>query len=386
MRIFLDGRVLVGRDFGGVGRYASSLFENLLKTASADEFVLWLNSWQNKKNAAAQWRDKFANLEVIEGRWPNRLLDLTAGFFNRPRIDKKIAADIFYSPHFNILPLTRPEKRILTVHDLSFFHFPHFFSWRDSLYHRRQFLKKQFATAGKIVAVSDFTAWNLQETFKLPPEKVVRIYGGINPIFRKLAKSEIVEISPGVRELAETRPFILTVGTLEPRKNHIALIKAFDCLKTKPVFKDFVLAIAGPAGWLYQEIFEAAAQSPFRADIRFLGRVADDDLLWLYNHAAVFAYPSFFEGFGFPPLEAQACGCPVAASNRSSLPEILGDSALLADPWRIGELVGALETILLRDDLRRDLTAKGLKNAKRFDWQKTAKEFLDLFHSSGDLD
>ncbi len=387
MRIFLDGRVLVGRNFGGVGEYARLLFENLLKTAPKEEFILWLNGFRNKQEAASYWQGKFPNLKILEGRWPNRFFDLTSGFLNKPKIDRKIPADIFFSPHFNILALTRPDKRVLTVHDLSFIHFPEFFSWRDGLYHSRQFLTKQFREAGKIAAVSDFTAWDLAETFKLPPEKIIRIHSGINPIFRKLAPAEILDISDEVRQLAATKPFILIAGTtLEPRKNHIALIKAFNHLKEKTIFKDFVLAIAGPKGWLYKDIFKEAGSSPFARDINFLGSASENDLVWLYNKAAVFAYPSFFEGFGFPPLEAQACGLPVVASNRSSLPEILGDSALLIDPWRIEGLTMALEAVLTDDSLRQDLIRKGLVNVKRFDWQKTADEFLGLFRSLKSLE
>ncbi|MDP1706661.1 MAG: glycosyltransferase family 1 protein [bacterium] len=387
MRIFLDGRVLIGRNFGGVGEYARLLFENLLKSAPADEFILWLNSFRDKQEVVDYWQEKFPNLRIIENRWPNRLFDLTNGFLNGPKIDKKISADVFYSPHFNILSLATPRKRILTVHDLSFIHFPEFFSWRDNLYHGRQFLTKQFRAAEKIVAVSDFTAWDLAETFKLPAEKIIRIHSGINPIFRRLAVGEILDVSAEIRQMTETRPFILIAGTtLEPRKNHIALIKAFNHLKTKPIFKDFALVIAGPKGWLFEDIFKEAGSSPFAVDIRFLGSVSDNNLVWLYNNAAVFAYPSFFEGFGFPPLEAQACGLPVVASNRSSLLEILGDSALLVDPWRIGELAEALEAVLTKDSLRQDLIKRGLVNVKRFDWQKTADGFLGLFRSLKSLE
>lgn len=387
MKIFLDGRVLTGRNFGGVSEYARLLFKNLLKAAPADKFVLWLNSFRNKQEAINDWREKFSNLEIVEGSWPNRLFDLTSGFLNQPKIDRKISADVFYSPHFNILSLMESQKRILTVHDLSFIHFPEFFSWRDNLYHGRQFLAKQFREAGKIVAVSDFTAWDLAETFKLPAEKIIRIHSGINPVFRKLASGETLDISEQVRCLAETRPFVLIAGTtLEPRKNHIALIKAFNHLKEKAIFKDFALVIAGPKGWLFEDIFKEAGDSPFASDINFLGSVSENDLVWLYNNAAVFAYPSFFEGFGFPPLEAQACGLPVVASNRSSLPEILGSSALLVDPYRVGELTEALEVVLTKDSLRQDLIKRGLANAKRFDWQKTANDFSSLFSSPKSLE
>jgi glycosyltransferase involved in cell wall biosynthesis len=169
------------------------------------------------------------------------------------------------------------------------------------------------------------------------------------------------------------------MGTLEPRKNTGALVRAFDILKQDPVFRDLQLVIAGRPGWLYDDILRQIHNSPFREDIRFLGRVRTSDRVLLYNAASLFVYPSFFEGFGFPPLEAQACGIPVIASNRTSLPEILGDSAVLIDPWRIDELASAMREVLESPSASKKLVQLGLRNAERFDWEEAAKKTLKVF-------
>jgi len=174
---------------------------------------------------------------------------------------------------------------------------------------------------------------------------------------------------------------LLYVGALEPRKNISGIIKAFNLLKQNSAFNDLELFIVGPKGWLYNMIFKEARRSPHASDIRFWGSASLSEILYLYNCASAFVYPSFFEGFGFPPLEAQACSLPVIASNRASLPEILGNSALLIDPWRTDEMVMAIEAVLTDNTLRDLLIERGLQNVKRFDWNKTAEELIDVFKS-----
>ena len=181
------------------------------------------------------------------------------------------------------------------------------------------------------------------------------------------------------RQHAMTRPFFLYMGVLEPRKNIVAIIRAFNAIKEDSRFREFQLVLAGSAGWLYNEIFEEARRSRWKTDIRFLGEIAHADRVYKYNLAEAFIYPSFFEGFGFPPLEAQACGIAVIASNRSSLPEILGSSALLVDPWRIDDIVVAAKEIVLSPRFKEKMVQAGFQNIRRFDWKKTATETLEIF-------
>jgi len=194
-----------------------------------------------------------------------------------------------------------------------------------------------------------------------------------------------IEVGPRfVRTSAEVRQnkvrplipekFILYFGTIEPRKNLIGLIKAFELLKDKSI----KLVIAGTKGWLYQDIFKIASQSKRKKDIIFTGFVKEEDKPYLYNLAQSFVYPSFFEGFGFPPLEAMACGIPTIVSANSSLPEVVGDAALMVNPKNIDELAWAMEESLVNNQLRERLIKKGLTQAQKFSWQRCAQQTLKV--------
>ena len=261
----------------------------------------------------------------------------------------------------------------MTFHDLSFLHHPYFFSWKQKFWHWLQDIKKQAEQADKIIAVSEFTKKDLMESFKLPSEKIQVIYSGISEEFRPLGNN-------GANDARLNFPYILYLGTLEPRKNITALIKAFNILKSQSDFQNWKLVLAGRRGWLYENILKEAAGSPFGKDIIFWGPVTPSEKIWLYSAAKVFAYPSFFEGFGFPPLEAQACGCPVVVARRAALKETLSDSAIFIDPWKIDELAEGIKKVAADGPLRDNMVKAGLENAKRFSWRKTAEKVLDLFN------
>lgn len=176
-------------------------------------------------------------------------------------------------------------------------------------------------------------------------------------------------------------PFILHLGTLEPRKNALAVIHAFSILKSQKKYHDLHLILAGAAGWLYQKIIRAAHTSPYAKHIHFWGKISQEEKIKLYNAAEVFVYPSFFEGFGLPPLEAQACGIPVVVSDRTSLPEVLGDSAVFIDPWKVAELAEAIAQIINNSATRQTLIKKGAENIKRFSWRETAEKTINVFNS-----
>ncbi len=361
MKIFIDIRCLDTPIRSGIPEYAFDLTNALLDRKGNDEYVLFTNSFRkrlenlplkNKSDACINWKV------------PNRILDAISFFPRWPKIDRIVKADVYFSPHFNVLAFKEPRRHVVTIHDLSFAHFPEFFPRRKNLWHFEQDWRRQISEAGKVIAVSDFTREDILEMFRLPDERVVRVYPGLNERYRPLPRSKT----------GREAPFFLYVGTLEPRKNVIGLIRAFNILKTRPANKDFRLVIAGAPGWLYDRIFKEATSSPYAGDIKLLGPVTSEEVLHLYNNAAAFVYPSFFEGFGFPPLEAQKCGCPVVASNRSSLPEVLGPSALLVDPSRLDEIATAMEAAAMDGKLRTELIRRGLENSSRFDWQSSAEE------------
>jgi glycosyltransferase involved in cell wall biosynthesis len=371
MKICIDIRSLDAQHMTGVPEYVRLLVEHLLIQAPNEDYSFFANSFGRrleKTDLLQKQRGKWINFGI-----PNRIFDATNLIFGLPKIDSHIKADVFFSPHFNILSFKNPQKRVLVIHDLSFVHFPDFFSWRKRLWHWEQNWRKQVETAGRIIVNSEYTRRDVLKTLNLDPDKVERIQPGINPFYKKIIPND-ANLLKFKNEKGLNKPFLLSVGTLEPRKNIIATIRAFNYLKQSPFFKDFELVIAGSYGWLYEGILKEIGRSPYRNKIRIWGRATPEEILYLYNLASVFSFPSFFEGIGFPPLEAQACGLPVVASNRSSLPEVLGDSALLVDPWRVSELALAIEAIVKDAKLKENLIDRGFKNAARFDWNAAAKE------------
>jgi len=361
MKILIDIRLLSKGGQSGIEEYTKHLITNLLAIDKSNSYQLFYNGW--KKHPLPQiWLDK---AEIIDRKMPNKLFDIKSRFLNNSPIPQ---ADLVFTPHLNILKTQVP--RILTIHDLSFIHHPHFFPRQSRIWHWLQDYKDQIKQASLITAVSNFTKQDLIETLKVPPEKIEVVPLGISEEFK------VLDIE---RPTSLHFPFILYLGTIEPRKNVSAIIRAFNVVKANHQLKDLKLVLAGRLGWLYQETLKTYQTSPYKEDIIFWGPVKEEDRALLYNLAEALVYPSFFEGFGLPPLEAQACGCPVIASQRTSLPEVLGSSARLIDPWRINDLAGTIEEVLTTN-LKEKLREAGLVNVKRFNWPRSAQQLLNIFN------
>lgn len=372
MKIFIDTRPLDAKITSGVPEYTRFLVKNLVENYPDEEYLFFANSFHQKRGAPHAGNP---HGKTINYRIPNKIWDTTNRFLGLPKIDKLVKADVYLSPHIDILSFENPRKHVVTIHDLSFVFHKEFFTWKKNFWHWRQNYEKQIREAGRVIAVSDFTRESIVDRFPASRGKVVRIYPGINDHYRKL--------DPNGGELTEFRksrnigyPFILHVGTLEPRKNAIGVIRAFNLLKEKKQFRDLKLILVGAPGWLYEKIVAEIAGSPFEKDIFVWGRATEAELLCLYNLASAFVYPSFFEGFAFPCLEAQACGTPVIASDRGPLPEVLGKSAVLVDPWKIHEIEMAMEDVLSHNSKKEELARAGLENVKKFNWTDTAREVM----------
>ncbi|MFA6407325.1 MAG: glycosyltransferase family 1 protein [Candidatus Paceibacterota bacterium] len=378
MNILIDIRLLSKGRVSGIEEYTKSLIDDLLHEGSKETFHFFYNGFHHAP-FPAMWKAA-SNARLIEWSVPNKLLDFTTRFLKWPRVEQIAHTDLVFSPHFNLLPATAHTKRVITFHDLSFLHFPEFYPLRKRLWHWQQNYRVQATHADALIAVSEFTRQDIITSLRVSEKKVHTIYSGINSFF-----SELPEKSPErarfVKEKNLHQPFLLFVGVLEPRKNISGIIRAFNEVKKISYHRELQLIIVGRKGWLCDTIFRDAAESPWSRDIRFWGEASLEDLKLLYNLTSAFVYPSFFEGFGFPPLEAQACGAPVITSNRSSLPEIVGEGALLVDPWKIEELITAIDCVVRDTSFANDLKKRGRVNAKRFSWQKTAKQILELFHS-----
>jgi len=394
MIIGIDIRMLARGTRTGVEEYTTNLLANMLSLDKNIKFKLFYNGYQKIK-LDYDWL-KFPNVELKQYRIPNRFLDASLYFFDYPKIDKLLKeVDVFFSPHIFLSSVSKNCKTVTTFHDLSFEKYPEFYSANKNYWHFSMNPKKQARKVDKIIAVSESTKNDLVELYKINPEKIKVIYSGINSV--SSIQYPVSSISKIKKKYNLPEKYILYLGTLEPRKNITGLVKAFEKFKKNPFrplyqrgstsslsqkgvrgISGIQLVIAGSKGWLYGDIFKTVKNSPVKNDIIFTGFIDDEDKSILYSQAELFVYPSFYEGFGFPPLEAMACGTPVITSNVSSLPEAVGDAALTVNPYNLDELYRAMETVLNDEKLKNILIAKGFEQAKKFSWHKCARESLDF--------
>jgi len=359
----------------GIVTYTENLLEHLLLLDPHVNYKLFYTSHHHEL-LNYPWFE-LPNVQVRRFNFSNRLLSLTSQLTNAPKIDKLLGGvDVFFSPHFFFAPLSRKAKRVTTFHDLSFERFPEFFTLRQKIWHSVQMQPAwQARFSDAVITVSESTKNDVVNLYNIDSAKVHRIYSGVSQQFRPIVGTELERFK---QERKLTKKFILFVGTIEPRKNISGLVKAFEILKQNPAFADVGLVIAGPSGWHNKDIFKTVERSLSKDQITFIGGLWDWELPFYYSAAAVLVYPSFFEGFGFPPLEAMACGTPVITSNNSSMPEVVGDAALLIDPRSTDDLVRALEEVLTNEELNTTLRKRALERAKEFDWQQTAAQTLDI--------
>jgi len=364
-------------NYSGVSQYTANLLSAILDLDKDNEYRLFYNSWRNLDTRLALWQRP--NSRVIGRHYPNKLFNyiLQKGLA-WPKLDQALGGvDLFFSPHFNFSALSSRTKKIITVHDLSFLRYPEFFSRRKNFWHRALKVKKILRAADRIIAVSESTKSDIVELIGAAPEKVRVIYSGNNLSGKRPSEPEI---SAWRKTKNITGRFILSLGTIEPRKNIAGLIEAFNSLKDQGAYSDIKLVLAGARGWKNQSVAEAFKASPYQEDIIFLGYVSPAEQAILYASAEVFVYPSFYEGFGFPPLEAMSYGRPVICSNNSSLPEVVGEAGLMINPDQPAEISAAWRLILDDENLRNRLKEKGLARAKLFSWPKAAGEYLALFN------
>lgn len=285
-----------------------------------------------------------------------------------PRIEHWTGrVDVVHGTNFVGPPAAAPV--IVTIHDLTFLHFPEMCTASTLRYPR--LVRRALGRGAHVHVPSDFVRNEVLDTFDVEPSRVTRVHHG-------LTLAEPGDARRG-RERAGALRYILALGTIEPRKNLAQLVRAFDALAAD--HDDLALVVAGPDGWGAEAFTESVRVAHAADRIRRLGYVAPDERADLLAGAAAFAYPSMYEGFGFPPLEAMAAGVPVVAAAAGALPEVLGDAALLVDPRDVDDLSGALERVLDDNDLRARLVARGHARAGRYRWEITVEQVAELYRS-----
>ncbi|HEY0753056.1 MAG TPA: glycosyltransferase family 1 protein [Ktedonobacteraceae bacterium] len=375
MRIALDYTAGI-RQEAGIGNYVRSLLNTMLVLDTVNEYSLIASgrptlerpfpTAPNVRGRSVLIPDRYLNILWYRWRAP-----LPANLFTG-----KI--DIYHGPDFVLPPLSSKIRKVVTIHDLAFLEHPEY-----AVPSLAEYLKKvvpaSVAAADVVAAVSHETARTLVEHFQTPRAKIAVIPNGLRPHFKPI--TDPILLGATANKFGLRHPLVLGVGTLEPRKNHLGLIKAFHKVQSEKRNRSAMLALAGGHGWLYDETRQLVADLKLEKKVRFLGRVSDLELAMLYNLADVFAFPSFFEGFGVPPLEAMACGTPVITANTSSLPEVVGDAALTVDPHNIDELAKAITSLLSDEKLRETLRARGFARAQIYTWPDSAQKMLNIYQS-----
>ncbi|MFH1255134.1 MAG: glycosyltransferase family 1 protein [bacterium] len=383
MKIGIDIRPLMDARYSGVSEYALNLIKRILTADKNNEYRLFYNCFGQCQNIP-EFADE--NAKTVKYNYPNKILNyLFFKFFNYPKIDKELEADVFFMPHINFIGMSSRAKSLITIHDLSFLRYPEFFSRRKNFWHRMINVKKTLNRFNVIVAASENTKRDIVDLRGVDENKIKVIYAGVGEEFRKMGEADEAKLREIKNKYKLPDKYILYLGTLEPRKNVDGIIRAYNKFRVENGgLRDVKLIIAGGKGWKSFNIYKEWRMSAFKNDIEFLGYVDGEDKPYLYNSASVFVYPSFYEGFGFPPLEAMACGVPVIASYAASLPEITGGAALMVNPHDDNDIAAAMAEILKNDslsgELRNKFIARGLEQAAKFSWDKTAEEYLKIIH------
>jgi glycosyltransferase involved in cell wall biosynthesis len=365
MRFAVDAHA-IGRHLTGNEVYIRSLLNALAAQERDCQVVAYVCS-----EAARQ-----ALSPRIHARYVSRDPFLRLGFDLTARVwrDQPDLLHVQYTA-----PLYCPVPVVVSVHDVSFLEHPEYFR-RERALQLKVTVARTVRRAAKILTVSEFSRASILKAYgDVEDDKVVVVPNAAAPEFRPVSRDSAMT---AVRDrFSVSAPFLLSVGDLLPRKNQIGLIRAFSrLLRAYPQFAHNMV-FAGKETWFAHHVREAARASGVAERIRFLGFVTDAELLQLYNACDVFVFPSFYEGFGMPALEAMACGRAVVCSSTSALPEVVDGAALLFDPYSVDEMVRALADLLLDAELRARMERLGLQRAGHFSWQDAAQRTLEIYRS-----
>ncbi len=368
MRIGINGRFLVAKRTG-VQRAAFNLLNSLINSDSENEYIIFTG---RTRAGLEEWNQP--NVTIVESHlrkvesFRNHIWEQ----FTLPRLAKKYKVDILHSPA-NIAPLIYRGKSIINLHDLCFVVNPQWYSFSfRTLYN---FIIPRLARrATRVITNSNNSRNDLLQFFNLPAEKVSLVYWAVDD---KFLEQKVVAPTPS-DALGLHDDYILYVGSLEPRKNIGSLVEAFEQLRREnPALKTKLILIGGESP-LFAEV--RLRLRDFKEDVIFKGFVDDSQLRNFYRHAKVVAYPSLYEGFGLPPLEAMASGVPVVTSYTSSIPEVVADAAITVDPRDSNALSQALKEVLCNEKLREVMIKKGYEQVKKFNWLRVARSVLLIYN------
>ncbi len=369
MHIAIDVRSLMEGRHSGIEEYTTRIIQAMAQFEPANTYHVFFNS--ARKVSLPAFRE---NVVVHEFRYPNKLLNASQWLFSMPRWDAllKQHIDVVFMPNARLMPLSYTTPLVTVAHDVSFERFPEFLTMKRRLWHSLMRPRYLLENSDHIIAVSEYTKQDLIEVYGIHPNTISVVHPGV-------AKIDIIrplDVQAAVRQYQLPDRFLLFIGTLEPRKNIAGVISAFSAIAHR-VPHDLVLA--GERGWKEKGIAQAIASSAYAHRIHEIGFVEERFKGPLYAAADLFVYPSFYEGFGFPPLEAMLAGTPAVVSFNSSLPEVVGKWATLVDPYNTAQIAAVLEELLVSPmrvslEVQKEILAE-------YSWRKAAHETVDILKS-----
>lgn len=382
MTIILDLRPLLGGKTSGVEVYTHQLIKNILELDKKNTYILFANAYA-KQNIFSQFSE-YSNVVTVQTRIPNKIFNFALAIFKRPKIDRLILnylkkrtdikiekIDVFLMPDLRPSQVSSHVKKICVIHDLSFHHFPQFFSWKTRLWYKILQAKREISSSDAIIAVSNFTKSDLEKSFQVSAQKIKVVHEAVDDDFCNEVTDQIsLKVQ---KKYSLPQKYFLFLATLEPRKNMLRLIDAFQIYKKNNPNDPIQLVLAGQKN---EKIFSTIKLKRV-PDVHIPGFIDETDKATVMKNAEAFLYPSLFEGFGLPLLEAMKCSTPIITSNTSSMPEVCGNAALFINPENKDEIAAAMEEIR-KPEVRSSLKKEMLEQIKKFSWKKCAQETLDI--------
>lgn len=371
MRVTIDGRML---GESGIGRYIQNIIAGLAAIDKETDYTVLSMAGDDKRLVEEVRQD---NVKYQRLKSPIPIYSLKEQI-RLPGIIKKTSPEVVHYPSFNLPVFMRQDcPAVVTIHDLIYYLFPDACPGRFGHLYARFMFRRVVKTATRIITVSDYTKGDIIRHMGVRPEDITVIYHGIDAVYSPVKDKARLE---GVRDRHGIKgDYIFYAGTHQPRKNLVRLVKAFAGIKNKDCR---TLVLSGKIEKRYCAVYDEVRRLGIEDRVRFIGVVSEQDLPALYSMARVFVFPSLYEGFGFPVLEAMACGSPVITSGVSSLPEVAGGAAVIIDPEDVGAITEAMDRVLASKDLSADLREKGLKRSRSFTWKEAAEKTLGVYRSA----
>ncbi|MCF7830908.1 glycosyltransferase family 4 protein [Candidatus Gracilibacteria bacterium] len=367
MKIGIDARMF-SKSFTGIGRYNYELTKRLFQKREDIEWVLFMNEPEFLEFKAPR------NVKKVLVNAHHYSLAEQFRFLN---ILKKEKCDLIHFTHFNA-PILYKGKFVTTIHDtlISFYPGKKMNSWWRKLAYNKV-IKHTVNDAVRVITVSDNTKNDVIKLFNIAPQKITKIWNGIGEEFYEVSDLEKKTVK---EKFGLGKDFLLYTGNWREHKNLVRLLRAFKKVLEKG-HSPLQLVITGKSDPYYPEVLETIKELELQDKVKLLGLVSEEDLVRLYNTASVYVFPSLYEGFGLPPLEAMKCGTPVVASHVSAIPEVCGDAVLYFDPENILDMAEKINLLLTDSTLQQDLVKKGYEHVKQFSWEKCASETLKIYDS-----